>query len=351
MNCKNLIDTLARTRRLDPAAWERLFSEYTADDLSYAMDLARQAAQARFGKRVWFRGIVEFSNICKCDCRYCGIRRSNHCVSRYRLTPEEIIRCCAGGYEGGFRTFVLQGGEDGWFTDERLCAIIRDIKARWPDCAVTLSLGERSRESYQKLFDAGADRYLLRHETADEDHYCLLHPAEQTLQNRLRCLYDLKDIGFQTGCGMMIGSPGQTPKTLAKDMAFLEALRPQMVGIGPFLPHRDTPFRGEQPGSVELTLFVLALTRLMLPDSLLPATTALGTAESDGRIRGVLAGCNVVMPNLSPAAVRENYMLYDNKAGTHLTPAQGVALLQEQMARIGYEVAIGRGDYREVTAP
>ena len=351
MNCKHLIDTLARTRRLDPAEWERLFSEYTEDDLSYAMDLARQTAQARFGKQVWFRGIIEFSNICKCDCRYCGIRRSNRCVSRYRLTPEEILECCDEGYTGGFRTFVLQGGEDGWFTDERMCDIIRSIKARWPDCAVTLSLGERSRESYRMLFEAGADRYLLRHETADEDHFRHLHPAEQTLQNRLRCLYDLKDIGFQTGCGMMIGSPGQTPKTLAKDMALMEALRPQMVGIGPFLPHRDTPFRGEQPGSVELTLFVLALTRLLLPDSLLPATTALGTAESDGRIRGVLAGCNVVMPNLSPAAVREKYMLYDNKAGTGLTPAQGVALLREQMARIGYEVAIGRGDYREVTAP
>ena len=351
MNCKHLIDTLHRTRHLEPDQWEKLFSEYDEEDRSYAMTLARETAQARFGKRLWFRGIVEFSNICKCDCRYCGIRRSNHCVSRYRLTPEEILECCAEGYEGGFRTFVLQGGEDGWFTDERLCAIIRDIKTRWPDCAVTLSLGERSRESYQRLYDAGADRYLLRHETADEDHYRLLHPAEQTLENRLRCLYDLKDIGFQTGCGVMIGAPGQTPKTLAKDMAFMEDLQPQMVGVGPFLPHKDTPFRDEKPGSVELTLFVLALCRLMLPDVLLPATTALGTAESDGRVRGVLAGCNVVMPNLSPAAVRKKYMLYDNKAGTDLTAEQGVALLREQMAQIGYEVAPGRGDHQEVTTP
>ncbi len=351
MNCKTLIDTLALTRRLSPDQWERLFSEYGEEDLRYAMDLARETAQARFGNKVWFRGIIEFSNICKCDCRYCGIRRSNHRVCRYRLTPEEILHCCAEGYEGGFRTFVLQGGEDGWFTDQRMCAIIRAIKERYPDCAVTLSLGERSRESYQLLFDAGADRYLLRHETADEDHYRLLHPADQTLQNRLRCLRDLKDIGFQTGCGIMIGSPGQNPKTLAKDMAFMEELQPQMVGVGPFLPHQDTPFRDEPPGSVELTLFVLALCRLMLPDSLLPATTALGTAEADGRIRGVLAGCNVVMPNLSPAAVRAKYMLYDNKAGTNLTAEQGVALLREQMARIGYEVAIGRGDYQEETAP
>jgi len=351
MSCKTLIDTLARTRHLSAPQWERLFAEYDREDLDYAMDLARKTALARFGNKVWFRGIIEFSNICKCDCRYCGIRRSNHRVCRYRLTPEEILHCCAEGYEGGFRTFVLQGGEDGWFTDERLCDIIRAIKARFPDCAVTLSVGERSRESYQRLFDAGADRYLLRHETADEDHYRLLHPAEQTLQNRLRCLRDLKQIGYQTGCGIMVGSPGQTPGTLAKDMAFIEELQPQMVGIGPFLPHRDTPLRDAPAGSVELTLLLLALCRLLLPDVLLPATTALGTAQSDGRARGVLAGCNVVMPNLSPAAVREKYMLYDNKAGTDLTPAQGVALLREQMARIGYEVAIGRGDHRKETTP
>ena len=345
MNCEALIRTLDREHRLSGEAWERLFTEYTPEDAELAIELARQRTLERFGRKIWFRGIVEFSNICKCDCHYCGIRCSNHQVSRYRLSPEDILECCAEGYGAGFRTFVLQGGEDGWFTDERMCAIVREIKKRWPDCAVTLSLGERSRESYQRLYDAGADRYLLRHETADEDHYRFLHPAEQTLENRLRCLYDLKSIG------VMIGAPGQTPKTLAKDMAFMEDLQPQMVGIGPFLPHKDTPFRDEKPGSVELTLFVLALCRLMLPDVLLPATTALGTAESDGRVRGVLAGCNVVMPNLSPAAVRKKYMLYDNKAGTDLTAEQGVALLREQMAQIGYEVAPGRGDYQEVTTP
>ena len=243
---------------------------------------------------------------------------------------------------------MLQGGEDGWFTDERMCAIVREIKSKFPDCAVTLSLGERSRESYQALFDAGADRYLLRHETADEDHYRILHPAEQTLQNRLRCLRDLKDIGYQTGCGIMVGSPGQTPATLARDMVFMQEFKPEMIGVGPFLPHGDTPFRDEPAGSVELTLFILALCRIMLPDVLLPATTALGTAESDGRIRGVLAGCNVVMPNLSPAAVRKKYMLYDNKAGTGLTAAEGIALLRRQMESIGYEVAVGRGDYKEM---
>ena len=347
MKNENLIRTLLRTRKLSENEWQQLFAEYDEEDVSLAMALAREIALKRFGKRLWFRGIVEFSNICKQNCLYCGIRRDNHKVCRYRLTPEEILECCADGYEGGFRTFVLQGGEDGWFTDERMCAIVREMKRRFPDCAVTLSLGERSRESYQALFDAGADRYLLRHETADEDHYRLLHSAEQTLQNRLRCLRDLKEIGYQTGCGIMVGSPGQTPATLARDMVFMQEFKPEMIGVGPFLPHGDTPFRDEPAGSVELTLFILALCRIMLPDVLLPATTALGTAESDGRIRGVLAGCNVVMPNLSPAAVRKKYMLYDNKAGTELTASQGVALLRRQMESIGYEVAIGRGDYRE----
>ena len=349
MNCEALIRTLDREHRLSGEAWERLFTEYTQSDADFAIELARQRTLERFGRKIWFRGIVEFSNICKCDCHYCGIRCSNHQVSRYRLSPEDILECCAEGYGAGFRTFVLQGGEDGWFTDERMCAIVREIKKRWPDCAVTLSLGERSRESYQAMFDAGADRYLLRHETADEDHYALLHPAKQTLANRLRCLRDLKDIGYQTGCGIMVGSPGQTPGTLAKDMVFMQEFRPQMVGVGPFLPHRDTPFRGEKPGSVELTLFVLALCRLVLPGVLLPATTALGTAEADGRVRGVLAGCNVIMPNLSPASVRKKYMLYDNKAGSDLTAEEGIALLRQQMEAIGYEVVIGRGDYQEET--
>ena len=349
MNCEALIRTLDREHRLSGEAWERLFTEYTQSDADFAIELARQRTLERFGRKIWFRGIVEFSNICKCDCHYCGIRCSNHQVSRYRLSPEDILECCAEGYGAGFRTFVLQGGEDGWFTDERMCAIVREIKKRWPDCAVTLSLGERSRESYQAMFDAGADRYLLRHETADEDHYALLHPASQTLANRLRCLRDLKDIGYQTGCGIMVGSPGQTPATLAKDMVFMQEFRPQMVGVGPFLPHKDTPFRGEKPGSVELTLFVLALCRLMLPGVLLPATTALGTAEADGRVRGVLAGCNVIMPNLSPASVRKKYMLYDNKAGSDLTAEEGIALLRRQMEAIGYAVVIGRGDYQEET--
>ena len=342
-----LIDRLHRDHHLEESQWLQLLTDPSQEGMEYAQALAREISIKNFGKAIYFRGIIEFTNICRCDCRYCGIRCSNKNVSRYRLTQEDILRCCAEGYEGGFRTFVLQGGEDGWFTDERMCAIIRAIKETYPDCAVTLSLGERSRQSYEALYAAGADRYLLRHETADAEHYALLHPAGQTLANRLRCLRDLKEIGYQTGCGIMVGSPGQTPATLAKDMVFMQAFKPQMIGIGPFLPHQDTPFKNEKPGSVELTLYLLALSRILLPWVLLPATTALGTAEGDGRQRGVLAGCNVVMPNLSPADVRKKYMLYDNKAGTDLTAAEGVAILRQQMADIGYDVVIGRGDFRE----
>ena len=345
MNNRQLIETLNREHRLELLQWEQLFASYTPEDLTLAADMARSITVRRFGKKIYFRGIVEFSNICKNDCLYCGIRCSNPKISRYRLEHTDILKCCDEGYAAGFRTFVLQGGEDGWFTDARMCNIIRDIKAQHPDCAVTLSLGERSRESYQALYDAGADRYLLRHETADPAHYAMLHPARQSFENRMRCLRDLKDIGYQTGCGMMIGAPGQTPATLAKDMMFLSEFQPQMVGIGPFLPHQDTPFKQEAPGSVETTLLALALCRIMLPRALMPSTTALGTAEDDGRKRGVLAGCNVVMPNLSPMEVRKKYMLYDNKAGTDLTAVQGIAMLRRQMEEIGYEVVVGRGDF------
>ncbi|MGM9589313.1 MAG: [FeFe] hydrogenase H-cluster radical SAM maturase HydE [Faecousia sp.] len=346
-----LIDLLNQEHELNENQWVQLFSTYTDAEADYAQRIARENTVARFGRKIYFRGIVEFSNICKNDCLYCGIRCSNKKVSRYRLTPEDILTCCAEGYDAGFRTFVLQGGEDGWFNDERMCSIIRSIKAQYPDCAVTLSLGERSRDSYQKLYDAGADRYLLRHETADEAHYSLLHPAFQKLETRLQCLRDLKDIGYQTGCGIMVGSPGQTPQTLAKDMLFMQSFQPEMVGIGPFLPHGDTPFREEKAGSVKLTLFILALTRLMLPRVLMPSTTALGTAENDGRKLGVLAGCNVVMPNLSPISVRKKYMLYDNKSGTDLTARQGIAMLRRQMEDIGYEVIVGRGDFGKENTP
>lgn len=346
---KNLISKLKRERHLDEGEWQQLFSSYTEEDREYAAALAREIAVERFGKKIFFRGIVEFSNICKNDCYYCGIRKSNCKVDRYRLDEASILACCQAGYDNGFRTFVLQGGEDGWFQDEKMVSLVSRIKERYPDCAITLSLGERSRESYERLFAAGADRYLLRHETADEDHYRMLHPKEMSWENRIRCLRDLKEIGYQTGCGIMVGTPGQTPKTLAKDMLFMEDLQPEMIGVGPFLPHQDTPFRDEKKGDISLTLFVLALCRIMLPQVLLPSTTALGTANNEGRKQGVLHGCNVIMPNLSPEDVRKNYMLYDNKAGTNLTAQAGICIVRKEMEEIGYEMVVDRGDFKKET--
>lgn len=344
---KKLIDKLNRERHLESREWQLLFAAYTEEDREYAAALAREIAIENFGKKIFFRGIIEFSNICKNDCYYCGIRKSNCNVSRYRLDKEQILACCQAGYDNGFRTFVLQGGEDGWFSDERMVDIVSAIRKSYSDCAITLSLGERSRESYEKLFAAGADRYLLRHETADAAHYRILHPEEMSWENRIRCLKDLKEIGYQTGCGIMVGTPGQTPETLTKDMLFMEDFQPEMIGVGPFLPHQDTPFKGKEKGSISLTLFILALCRIMLPQVLLPSTTALGTANSDGRKQGVLHGCNVIMPNLSPEDVRKNYMLYDNKAGTNLTAKEGICIVRQEMEEIGYEMVVARGDFRK----
>lgn len=347
MTNTELIDKLKETRKLNINEWEQLFSSYTGKELDYAMSLARETAIGIFGRKIYFRGIIEFTNICKNDCYYCGIRCSNKNVARYRLEKDDILLACAEGYENGFRTFVLQGGEDGYFNDERICDVVRAIKERHPDCAVTLSLGERSRESYEKLFDAGAERYLLRHETADKAHFEKLHPEYQHFENRMRCLRDLKDIGYQTGCGIMVGTPYQTSRCLAEDMVFMQEFEPEMIGVGPFIPHSETPFKDEARGSVDDTLFVLALCRLMSPSVLMPSTTALGTAEADGRKLGVLAGCNVVMPNLSPISVRKKYMLYDNKAGTDLSAKTGIETLRRQMEEIGYEVVVSRGDFRK----
>ena len=324
-----------------------LLSAPSPDDRQYAAQLARGIALRRFGRRIYFRGIIEFTNYCRNDCLYCGIRCSNPHVQRYRLAEEDILACCREGYDLGYRTFVLQGGEDAYWTDERMEVVVGRIRRDFPRCAITLSLGERSRESYARLRAAGADRYLLRHETADPAHYARLHPPRQTLDNRMRCLQDLRELGYQVGAGMMVGSPYQETRHLAEDMVFLSTFRPEMVGMGPFIPHRDTPFRDFPTGSAEMTLFLLSLTRIMLPDVLLPATTALGTLQGNGRQLGVLAGCNVVMPNLSPLSVRKKYLLYDHKAGTECGPEESLTLLRAQMEEIGYEVVVGRGDYLE----
>ncbi len=344
---KRLIDRLAAEGRLSLSEYEALIRGRNEENAAYLAFLADRRRREIYGTDVYIRGLIEISNICRNNCLYCGIRRGNGNCQRYRLTPEEILECCREGEGLGFRTFVLQGGEDGWFTDARLVPLIREIKGTFPHCAVTLSLGERSRESYERLFEAGADRYLLRHETADPGHYARLHPAEMSYGNRMRCLEDLKDIGYQVGCGFMVGSPGQEPGHLARDLKLIEAMEPQMCGIGPFIPQKDTPFGRERAGSVELTLYLLSIIRLICPRVLLPATTALGTMEERGREKGILAGANVVMPNLSPPSVRKKYALYDNKRSDGAESAQCVEELKNRMKAIGYQVVTDRGDYRK----
>ena len=341
------IDKLEADGKLNKEEFVYLLNNMSDSLSRYAIEKARKKSLAYFGNRIYIRGLIEISNYCKNDCYYCGIRKSNRNARRYRLSKEEILSCCRLGYDLGFRTFVLQGGEDPYFTDDILSDIISEIKKRYPDCAVTLSLGERSRESYKRLFDAGADRYLLRHETANEAHYRKLHPENQSLKNRKECLKALMEIGYQTGTGFMVGSPWQTNEHLAEDLLYIRELSPAMVGIGPFIPHSDTIFAGKEQGSLEKTLFLLALLRIMMPDVLLPSTTALGTIHPKGRELGILAGANVVMPNLSPVYVRDKYMLYDNKICTGDEAAECIACMKRRMESIGYEIVVDRGDYKK----
>ena len=341
---KDLILKLEKENRLTKEEWIHLIDGRTAELAELLFERAKAVRHTHYGRKVYIRGLIEFSNYCKNDCYYCGIRKSNRCLSRYRLTKEEILSCCREGYGLGFRTFVLQGGEDLWFTQERMTELIRSIRREFPDCAITLSVGEREKDEYQAYFDAGADRFLLRHETANEEHYRYLHPKKLSLQHRKECLWNLRRIGYQVGSGIMVGSPAQKTEHLAEDMLFLQELQPHMVGIGPFIPHKDTPFREETAGTLELTLFLLGLVRLMLPKTLIPATTALSTIHPDGRKMGILAGANVVMPNLSPRENRKLYNLYDNKRCMGDEAAEGLALLRAEMEEIGYTVVTARGD-------
>ena len=346
-----LADRLASERRLDHSEYralvEGLIHNQNSELAPYLADLAVERRKAIYGNTVYIRGLIEVSNICKNDCLYCGIRAGNSACDRYRLTEEDILDACAEGYELGFRTFVLQGGEDGHFTDDRLASLLSAIKSAHPDCAVTLSLGERSRESYELLRKAGADRYLLRHETATKSHYEKLHPANLSFDNRMQCLRDLRELGYQVGCGFMVGSPYQTPGDLARDLEFIQDFQPDMCGIGPFIPHKDTPFAGYAAGTVELTCSLLSIIRLIHPPVLLPATTALGTIHPEGRELGIRSGANVVMPNLSPSSVRKKYMLYNDKVSDGAESAQSKAELVRRMEAIGYEVVTARGDVRK----
>lgn len=297
-----------------------------------------------YGDEVYIRGLIEFTNYCKNNCYYCGIRRDNVHAERYRLSKDEILACCEEGYALGFRTFVLQGGEDPYYTDARICEIVSEIRSGYPDCAITLSIGEKPRESYQAFFNAGANRYLLRHETANGDHYRELHPESMSLQNRKRCLFDLKEIGYQVGSGFMVGSPYQTTENLIEDLRFLQELQPQMIGIGPYITHAETPFASFGSGSLRLSLRLIAILRLMFPYALIPATTALGSVHPQGRELGLKAGANVVMPNLSPVSVRKLYDLYENKICTGEEAAQCRGCLERRVLTAGYKIVTSIGN-------
>ena len=344
-----LLHLLSEKHHLSLSSYEKILEERTEADEELAHQLARECTEKYYGRGVYTRGLIEFTNYCKNNCHYCGIQRGNQEVERYRLSKEEILSCCEEGYRLGFRTFVLQGGEDPYFTDEKIVEIVQAIKKAFPDCAVTLSIGEKSRASYEKYFLAGADRYLLRHETADKEHYQYLHPKELSWEHRMRCLQDLKDIGFQVGCGFMVGSPHQTAKTLAKDLYFIQEFQPDMCGIGPFIPQHATVFAKETAGTLQDTLFLLSLLRLIHPNMLIPATTALGTIDKRGRELGILSGANVLMPNLSPTAVRKKYLLYDNKICTGDESAQCRACLSRRMESVGAHLLVDRGDVKKIT--
>lgn len=341
-----LIERLERNHSLETSEYQYLIEHRDEESAKVLAEKAVRQRKKAYGNKVYIRGLIEISNICRNDCHYCGIRKSNTSCERYRLSKEDILSCTDEGYDLGFRTFVLQGGEDGYFTDDILIDIIRGIKDKYPDCAVTLSLGERSNESYRRLYEAGAERYLLRHETADKSHYMMLHPANMSFAHRMECLQSLKKIGYQTGCGIMVGSPYQKVEHLAADLKFIEEFKPEMCGIGPFIPHKDTPFKDEEAGSIELTCYLLSIIRLINPSVLLPATTALGSLEEGGREKGILAGANVVMPNLSPVSVRKKYQLYNNKLSDGEESAQSIRLLEDKLNEIGYEISIERGDYK-----
>lgn len=341
-----MIDKLRRERKLSAEGYKALLLCQDAEVLEYLQRQAQEETLARFGNKIFIRGLIEISNRCRNNCYYCGIRKENRNIARYELTQEEILACCREGYQIGFRTFVLQGGEAPEMKDEWLTEIVGAIRREFTDCAITLSLGERSRQAYERFFQAGANRYLLRHETHNGQHYRKLHPAEMSLAHRLQCLDQLKEIGYQVGTGIMVGSPHQTIDHLVEDIRFIEQFRPEMIGMGPFIPHHDTPFATSPPGDMELTLKLLSIFRLMLPDALIPATTALATLAPNGRERGILAGANVVMPNLSPPAERAKYSLYDNKASMGAEAAEGLKRLEEELKKIGYEISKERGDYR-----
>lgn len=338
-----LLDKLYATNGLDKDEIVHLLKHLNPESHKQLFQYAHQKRLKHYGKKVYLRGLIEFSNYCRQDCAYCGIRRSNGTADRYRLSEDQILDCCREGYELGYRTFVLQSGEDFRYTPDVLESIIRRIKREFPDAAVTMSIGERDRETYERLYRAGADRYLMRHETASPELYAKLHPG-MSFESRMNCLHMLKEIGFQVGAGFMVGLPGQTEEDLAEDLLFLKRFQPDMIGIGPFIPHSGTPLKDARGGTVDDTLVMVALARLFVPEALIPATTAMGTLDPMGREKALKAGANVVMPNLSPTTVRKKYELYENKICTGDESAQCRHCIEMRIVASGLEVDMGRGD-------
>ena len=342
---KRLIDYLSENHRLSEEEYLFLVKNRNEEISEYLRKKADEARKSVYGNKIFVRGLIEISNVCKNDCYYCGIRKSNKNCDRYKLSEEEILSCCEKGYRMGFRTFVLQGGE-GVFSVDIICNVVTKIKRKYPDCAITLSLGEYQKSDFEKMKNAGADRYLLRHETIDKMHYEKLHPSEMSYEKRMKCLKDLKELGFQVGCGFLVGSPYSSDEIIAREFKFIEEFSPEMCGIGPFIPQKDTPFKNEKSGTAEETAFYLSIIRLIKPNILLPATTALGTIKEGGRELGIISGANVLMPNLSPQKQREKYTLYDNKLATGVESAEKIEKLKEQMLKIGYEIITDRGDIK-----
>lgn len=343
-----LVEKLYKYNNLDKEELIYLLQKINDDNKKILIEAANKIRKERYGNKVYMRGLIEFTNYCKRNCKYCGIRAANRNIERYRLTNEEIIECVKNGKKLGYSTYVLQGGEDSYFDDEKVVEIVKAIKSIYPYDAVTLSIGERSYESYKKMYDAGADRYLLRHETASKKLYESLHP-DGDYDNRIKCLWNLKEIGYQVGAGFMVGLPGQTTEDLVEDLLFIKKLEPHMCGIGPFIPHKDTPYRSEERGRLDDVITMLAITRLLLPNVLLPATTALGSISDKGREMGIKAGANVVMPNLSPVNVRDKYSLYNNKICTGDEAAECRICIENRINNIGFEIDLGRGDSLEWT--
>lgn len=344
---KEIAERLVSEHRLNAEEFRALIESCDDPTLDFLRNEAVRTAQKRFGRGIFVRGLIEISSYCRNNCLYCGLRRDNRNAERYRLTREQILECCKQGYEAGLRTFVLQGGEDAALTDEWLEAVISAIRERYPDAAITLSLGERSEESYARMYKAGANRYLLRHEAADRELYRAIHPDKMSYDNRVACIKTLKNLGYQTGMGMMVGVAGQSVEALVQDLFLMESIQPEMIGIGPFIPHHDTPFGNNAAGDMRQTLLMLAIVRLMFPDALIPSTTALASLSSDGRKQGILSGANVVMPNISPLSLRRKYAIYDNKAISGSEAVEGLNLLERELNEIGYYIDFSRGDFQK----